>query len=67
MVAGKERMMLRNTKLMAAAMSSGGQRGMDGWRDEGREGGIDLGLYPNKALARSHSSFALPFPYQRTV
>lgn len=41
------------------------QRGIekDGWK----EGGIDLGLYPNKALVRSHSSFALPFPYQRTV
>lgn len=35
--------------------------------DGRREGGIDLGLHPNKASVRSHSSFALPFPYQRTV
>ncbi len=36
-------------------------------RERWREGGIDLGLHPNKASVRSHSSLALPFPYQRTV
>lgn len=31
------------------------------------KGGIDLGLHPNKASVRSHSSLALPLPYQRIV
>lgn len=41
------------------------KRGIE--EDRWREGGIDLGLHPNKALVRSHSSLALLFPYQRTV
>lgn len=46
-----------------------GVRVREGYRymERLREGGIDLGLHPNKASARSHSSLALPFPYQRTV